>query len=673
MTYKSIDPGAAKSAADTIRMLAADAVEQAKSGHPGMPMGAADMAFVLWTRFLRFDPTDPTWDGRDRFILSAGHGSMLQYALLHLFGFGLSMDEIKNFRQLDSKTPGHPEYGHTPGVELTTGPLGQGFADGVGMALAAKLMMEKYGSDRFCPTGERVFAIVGDGDLMEGISYEAASFAGHLKLGNLVYLYDSNDITIEGKTDLTCSEDVQKRFEAAGWDVHVVSDGHDHEAIAKGIQSGIDCTDKPSLIVCRTHIAFGSPGKQDSSSSHGAPLGKEELAATKKALGWPPSPSFLVPDEISDLFAGLSNSKTEERKKWDADFESWKESSGDSFSSFEKAMADEIPGDILTKMIQALPDKDDASRNYSGVVLQAAATELPTLTGGSADLAPSNKTMLKDAAVISAGSFGGRNIHFGIREHAMGAIANGMSLFGGIRPYVGTFLVFADYMRPAIRMAALMKLPVIFVFTHDSFWVGEDGPTHQPIEHVSSLRLIPNLQVFRPSDGAETAVAWEMALRRKDGPCAIIASRQKLARYEHAKGFTPDLAKMGAYIAAESDDENCLNVIIASGSEVSTCVAAKEMLKAEGVDVRVVSMLCHELFEAQSDQYKQAVIRPDAQNVFWVEAGYEPLGFKYVKGKGSMIEMSDFGKSAPGKVLAELFGFTPEKIAHKVGAGLLGE
>lgn len=673
MTFESIDPSVAKLASNTIRMLAADAVQKANSGHPGMPMGAADMAFVLWSRFLRFDSADPAWTGRDRFILSAGHGSMLQYALLHLFGFDLPMEEIQNFRQLGSKTPGHPEYGRTPGVELTTGPLGQGFANGVGMALAAKLMKERFGGNDFCSTGERVFAIVSDGDLMEGISYEAASFAGHLKLGNMVYLYDSNDITIEGKTELTWSENVQKRLEAAGWDVHLVEDGHDHEAIANGIQKGIDCSDKPSLIICRTHIAYGSPGKQDSSSSHGAPLGEQDIAATKKALDWPQSPQFFVPEEVSNLFAKLSRAKTEERKEWDDAFAKWKQDSAELATSFEQAMSGEAPGDLLSKMIQALPEKDDASRNYSGTVLQAAAAELPNLVGGSADLAPSNKTVIKDAGTIGPGSFKGRNIHFGIREHAMSAIANGMSLYGGLRPYVGTFLVFADYMRPAIRVAALMKLPVIFVFTHDSFWVGEDGPTHQPIEHVSSLRLIPNLQVFRPSDGAETAVAWDMALRRKEGPCAIVASRQKLVRYEHAQGFTPDLAKMGAYIAAEAEDKNCRNIIIASGSEVSTSVAAKEMLKAEGVDAHVVSMLCHELFEEQSEQYKQAVIRPDAENVFWIEAGHEPLGYKYVKGKGAIIGMNNFGESAPGKVLAEHFGFTPEKIAKRVGARLLGK
>ena len=660
-----IDPDLASLSANTLRLLAVDAIQKANSGHPGMPMGAADMAFVLWSRFLRFDPTDPQWAGRDRFLLSAGHGSMLQYALLHLFGFDLPMDQIKNFRQFASKTPGHPEYGLTPGVEVTTGPLGQGFANGVGLALAAKLTATRFGRKDFSPTGTRVFGIVGDGDLMEGISYEAASLAGHLGLGNLVYLYDSNGVTIEGCTEITWSEDVPKRFDAAGWHTQIV-DGHDHEAVAKGIENAVACTDRPSLVVCRTHIAYGSPNLQDSCNSHGAPLGVEETLATKRALGWPESPEFFVPDEVRDLFADLAATKTADRAEWDAQLAAWRSEEPDLAVSWDAWWSGELPADLLDRMIDALPEKDDATRNYSGAVLQKAAEVVPGLFGGSADLAPSNKTEIKGQTDVERGRFDGRNLHFGIREHAMGAIANGMALFGGIRPYAATFLVFADYMRPAIRMAALMELPVIYVFSHDSFWVGEDGPTHQPIEHVSSLRLIPNLLVLRPADGFETAAAWNMALRRKDGPTALILTRQKLVRFTRPQPFSDAVAQRGAHVVQDTPGDTCQAILVASGSEVATCVQAHDLLNQQGVSTKVVSMLSQELYDRQPDDYKGSILNPDVPHVFYVEAGYEPGCGKYLRGNGVTIGMKGFGSSAPGKVLAEHFGFTPEKVAQKI-------
>ena len=668
----SIDPNLEKLATDTIRMLAADAVQKANSGHPGMPMGAADMAFVLWTRFLRFDPADPNWAGRDRFLLSAGHGSMLQYALLHLFGYDLPLNELKNFRQLGSKTPGHPEYGHTPGVEVTTGPLGQGFANGVGMALAAKITEARFAKDGFCPAGTRIFGIVSDGDLMEGISYESAALAGHLGLGNIVYLYDSNDITIEGGTNLAWSENVPKRFEAAGWHTLTV-DGHDHEAIADAIQAAVETTDKPSLIQCRTHIAFGSPNKQDTSDSHGAPLGPEEILATRKALGWPEDADFFVPQKVAELFRDCAKAATTTHATWGRQIAKWRADNPETATAWDRWTSKELPADLLDTLMSGLPDKDDATRNNSGAVLQKAAEILPNLIGGSADLSPSNKTDIKGQPSIVPGDFSGRNLHFGIREHAMGAIANGMFLYGGLRPYVGTFLVFADYMRPTIRMAALMKLPVIFVFTHDSFWVGEDGPTHQPIEQISSLRVIPNTVLLRPADGTETAIAWDLALSRTDGPTVIVLTRQKLARIDRPENFDLDLVKKGAYVVSDSAGNPHPNILIATGSEVATCLEAKKILLEKGIDVRVVSMLSQELFEQQPIDFSNQVLPPDAQNVFYVEASKEPACARYLKGKGVAIGMTGFGSSAPGKVLSDHFGFTPEKVAQTIYDKLSGQ
>ncbi len=666
MDINTIDPNLENLATNTIRMLSVDAIEKANSGHPGMPMGAADIAMVLWARFLRFDPEDPNWEGRDRFVLSAGHGSMLQYSLLHLFGFDLPIEELKKFRRLNSKTPGHPEYGLTPGVELTTGPLGQGFANGVGMALASKLVQARFEKDGFCPIGRRVFGIVSDGDLMEGISYEAAAIAGHWKLGNLVYLYDSNGITIEGGTDLAFSEDIKTRYKAAGWDVHIVADGHNHESIADAISNSLGVQDKPSLIICRTHIAYGSPNKQDTSDSHGAPLGPDEVDGTKDALGWPKAPKFHVPKEVSALFLEISYRKTNQRKAWDKKHTGWKNSNPELGSQWKKWTSNDLPDDLLEAMTKRLPDSAAATRALSGAVLQAASAGVSNLFGGSADLSPSNKTMIADRKAIRPGDFSGKNIHFGIREHAMGAIANGMALSGCVRPYTGTFLVFADYMRPAIRMAALMKLPVIFVFTHDSFWVGEDGPTHQPVEHTASLRLIPNLNVYRPCDGEETAMAWDLALRREDGPSAIVLTRQKLDPVGRVKEYSPKEAAKGGYVVSDAKSPDCENVFLASGSEVSMCAQAQKLLLGKGIDAKVISVLCLESFLKQPEEYIAQTIGEKAKNVFWVEAGFDPHGFKFTKGKGFVYGLKDYGTSAPGKVLSEHFGFTPETFADKV-------
>jgi transketolase len=663
-TPVKIESDLGKKAADTIRMLSADAVQKANSGHPGLPMGAADLAFVLWAKHMRFDPDDPNWPGRDRFILSPGHGSTLQYSLLHLFGFDLSLDQIKQFRQLDSITPGHPEYGVTPGVETTTGPLGQGFANGVGMAMAAKFAEANFAADGFCPAGTRIFGLVSDGDLMEGISYEAAAMAGHMKLDNLVYLYDSNRITIEGGTDLAWSENIPERFKAAGWNVDEV-DGHDHDQLDKAIAAAIEVKDQPTLIVCKTHIAFGSPNKQDTSGSHGAPLGEEELLATKKALGYPEE-SFFIQEDVKKLFSELAGAKKADHAAYTTTLAGWKSANPEKSEAWNNWTSGDVPDGLVEKMIEALPDKDDATRNYSGVVLQPAAQALPYLIGGSADLAPSNKTMIKGVDDFAAGSYHGRNLHFGIREHAMGAVANGMALYGGAKPYVATFLVFADYMRTTIRLAALMEIPVIFMFSHDSFWVGEDGPTHQPIEHIASLRIIPNTMVIRPADGVETAVAWDLALRRSDGPTVLLTSRQKIVRFEYPENTGPAAIAKGGYVISPAKDAACKNVVVASGSEVSTAIQSQRILAEKGIDLSVVSVPCRELFLKQDRSYREQVISPEAENVIVVEASYDPGWWQLIRCNGDVVDLPHFGASAPGKVLAEHFGFTSEKVAGKI-------
>jgi transketolase len=657
------DDNLARMAVNTIKFLATDAVEKANSGHPGMPMGAADMTFVLWSRFLRYDPKHPQWPDRDRFVLSAGHGCMLLYSLLHLAGFDLPLSEIENFRQWGSKTPGHPEFGHTVGVEATTGPLGQGIGNAVGMALSAKMLGARFnGDERFDPISHRIFVLASDGDLMEGVSGEASSLAGHLRLDNLIALYDDNRITIEGETGLAFSEEVGTRYEGYGWQVQHV-DGHDHEAIAGAIDKALVESAKPSIIVCRTHIAHGAPNKQDSADSHGSPLGAEEIAATKKKYDWPLEPTFLIPDEVKSFFKARAEEGAALRMGWEEKLDQWRSRDRDRAELWDAVWKPAVPEAILDKLLAEAPADAGATRGHGGAVLQLAAKYVPGLVGGSADLAPSTKTIIKGSPSISAGEYGGRNMHFGIREHAMGAMVNGMLYHGAFRPYGSTFLVFADYMRPSIRLAALSNLPAIYIFTHDSIFVGEDGPTHEPIEHAFSLRLIPNLHVFRPADGKETALAWGMALTRTDGPTALLLSRQTLPPVD--RRVSGDLAdiKRGAYLVTGSDRPDA--IVAATGSEVQLAIAAREALSAEGKKINVVSIPCLELLEEQHPVYKQRLF-PGGVPIATIEAGCTYPWRALTGPDGLTIGIDTFGASAPASVNAQKFGLTPEAVTDRI-------
>ena len=652
---------------NTIRTLAMDAVEKAGCGHPGMPMGAAGMAYVLWTRFLRHNPRNPDWANRDRFVLSAGHGSMLLYGLLYLTGYDLSLEEIKQFRQWGSRTPGHPEHGLTPGVEATTGPLGQGFANGVGMAMA-----ERYLGTYFNRPGHNVvdhftYALVSDGDLMEGVSSEAASLAGHLRLGKLIYLYDDNHITIEGDTNLTFTENVAARFEAYGWHVQQV-DGSDLRGIAAALENAQRQQSKPSLIQVKTHIGYGSPNKQDTADAHGAALGAEEVKLTKQALGWPAEPAFYVPDEALNQFRKAVPLGQELEASWRSQFDAFAAAFPDLARRWNEFMNGDLPSGWDADLAQLqFPEAGVATRSASGKALNAVATKLPNLMGGSGDLAGSNETLLKGSKDFHV-SPEGRNLHFGVREHAMGAILNGLALHGGIRPYAGTFLVFSDYMRPSIRMAALTHLPVIYVFTHDSLGVGEDGPTHQPVEHLAALRAIPRLNVIRPADAAETVVAWTLALQRRDGPTALILTRQKVPLIDRKKYAPADLTTKGAYVLADASTKPLRVILIATGSEVSLALAARKSLEDKGVGTRVVSMPCWELFETQSKSYRNEVLPVSIRARLAIEAG-SPLGWReYVGEQGDVLGINDFGASAPGGVLMEKFGFTTANIVARASA-----
>lgn len=658
------DAALEQKAVNTIRFLAADAVQKANSGHPGMPMGCADMAYVLWMKFLRFNPAEAAWPDRDRFVLSAGHGSMLLYSMLHLTGYDVKMDDLKDFRQLHSRTPGHPENGCLPGVETTTGPLGQGFANGVGMAIAAKHLGSLFNVDGHEIVSSRIFAICSDGDLMEGVASEAASLAGHLGLGNVIYLYDDNRISIEGPTDLTFTEDSRRRFEAYGWHVQSV-DGHDRAAIAQALEAAVTETQRPSLIMARTHIAYGSPGKQDSAASHGAPLGEEELAAAKENLGWPVEPAFLVPDDVRELFAGRAAELQPAYEEWQGRLEEFRAAKPELAQLWDEMLDGTLPADLEEQLLDAAPKGESATRKASGKLLQKAAALVPGLVGGSADLGPSNNTMLGDCETFQKNCPGGRNFHFGVREHAMGAIMNGMSLFGGLIPYGGTFLVFADYIRPAMRLAALSGLQVVYVLTHDSVFVGEDGPTHQPVEHLASLRAIPNLVVIRPADGPETAHAWSYALRRDGGPTALVLTRQKLPAIDREKYAPADGLLKGAYILTNCEGAPDV-VLIASGSEVALALAVKEKLAARAELVRVVSMPSWELFELQDADYRESVIPPDCRERVAIEAGIS-LGWERYVGQGGLIVGIDrFGLSAPYKDITTELGFTPEAVVEKI-------
>ncbi|MCR4408261.1 MAG: transketolase [Anaerolineae bacterium] len=650
---------------NTIRMLAIDGIQKANSGHPGMPMGTADMAYVLWTQFLKHNPANPSWPDRDRFVLSAGHGSMLLYSLLHLTGYDLPLDELKNFRQWGSRTPGHPEHGLAPGVEVTTGPLGQGFATGVGMAIAERFLAAHFNRPGHTIVDHFTYAIVSDGDLMEGVSHEAASLAGHLRLGKLIYLYDDNDISIEGSTDLTFTEDVGARFQAYGWHVQYV-DGYDLRAIADAIRAAQAETTRPSLIIARTHIGFGSPHKQDTAEVHGAPLGEEEVRLTKQNLGWPEEPPFFIPDQALVHFRQAVKRGHDWEADWQKRFEAYAAAYPDLAAEWQMIMNGELPPGWDADLPVFKPeDGPIATRVASGKTLNALAPRLPTLIGGSADLAPSNNTYLKGLGDFAADTPHGRNLHFGVREHVMGAILNGLALHGGVIPYGGTFLVFSDYMRPAIRLAAMMELPVVYVFTHDSIGIGEDGPTHQPIEQLASLRAVPGLTVIRPADANETVEAWRVALTRRQGPVALALTRQSLPTLDRTKLAPADALARGAYILAEAESDQPEIIIIASGSEVHVALGARELLARRGVAARVVNMPSWELFERQPQDYRDAVLPPAITARLAVEAGVAQGWHRYVGPAGDVVSIERFGASAPYKVLWEKFGFTAENVAAR--------
>ena len=643
--------------ANALRFLAVDAVQKANSGHPGMPMGMADVATVLYTRFLNFNASDPAWADRDRFILSAGHGSMLLYALLHLTGYeDFSLEELKNFRQLGSRTAGHPEYGHGAGIETTTGPLGQGIANAVGMALAERMLADRFGSDL---VDHNTYVIAGDGCLMEGISHEAASFAGRLGLGKLVVLFDDNGISIDGSTDIAVNDDQMMRFGACGWDVSFC-DGHDPDAIAQAINGAHETQDKPSLIACKTMIGFGSPNKAGTAATHGAPLGDEEIAATREALNWPHSP-FEIPEAVSSAWRRVGAMKS-------AKMEAWRKRLEDSGrkAEFERLISGTLPKDWLVS-VQDFKRKHSAektkvaTRKASQETLDVLAEAIPELAGGSADLTGSNLTKAKSQKPITPGDFSGSYIHYGVREHGMAAAMNGIALHGGFVPYGGTFLIFTDYCRPAIRLSALMKQRVIYVMTHDSIGLGEDGPTHQPVEHLASLRAIPNLNVYRPCDVVETAECWAASLETSSTPSVLSLSRQGLPclRTEHTD---ENLSAKGGYVLAEAEAKRAVT-LIASGSEVEIAMQACDQLKAEGISAAVVSMPCLDKFEEQSQEYRDQVIHPDTPVVV-VEAAIEQSWGKYIGRNGKFVGMSTFGASAPANELYEHFGITTQNVVN---------
>ncbi len=641
-------------AVNTIRFLAADAVQQANSGHPGLPMGMADVAFVLWTQFLRHNPADPGWMNRDRFVLSAGHGSMLLYSLLHLTGYDLPLEELKNFRQWGSKTPGHPEYGHTPGVEITTGPLGQGAGGSVGMALAEALLAARYNRPGYDLFDHFTYALVSDGDLMEGVSSETASLAGHWRLGKLIWLYDDNHISIDGSTDIAFTEDRAARFRAYGWETIAV-DGHDRVAVAAAIVRARSQQDRPTIILCRTHIGFGSPKLQDTSKVHGEPLGEAELTATKENLGWPADRRFYIPDDVLALYRQACPKGAARQAGWNDRFAAYRAAYPEEAAHLERMLRGDLPVDLDAALPVFAADVKNATRNTSGMVINALAPVLPELIGGSADLTPSNKTDIKGAKDVQAGQFDGRYLRFGVREHGMAAILNGMALHGGIIPYGGTFFVFSDYMRPSIRLASLMGLRVIYVFTHDSIGLGEDGPTHQPIEQLPALRAMPNLDVVRPADGNETAQAWKLALSRRHGPTALLLSRQNvptLTTPEQAQGV-----QMGGYVL--SDPPGTLQVVlVSSGTELQLAVKAQAQLAAEGIAARVVSLPSWEQFEAQPEAYRQAVFPPELP-VVAVEAA-SPFGWERYAHR--VVGINRYGASAPYETVYQKLGITAEAV-----------
>lgn len=649
-----------KKAINTVRLLSADGVQKANSGHPGMPMGSADYAFTLWSKFLRFDPQRPDWIGRDRFVLSAGHGSMLLYSLLHLFGYDVTIEDLKQFRQLGSKTPGHPEYGHTPGVEVTTGPLASGLASAVGMAIGLKQLVARIGAPQELFKNQKVYVVSGDGCIMEGTSHEACSLAGHLKLDNLILFYDSNKITIEGSTSLAMSEDVGARFEAYGWNVLKIN-GQCPRQIEAAVTLAQSCKDKPTIIIGETTIGFGSPHLAGTAKSHGAPLGEDELKATKAALGFDPEQSFVVPEDVRGFLSDRITEKKADAAEWDAQFDAWKSSSPDGAALLEAILGKEIPADLEARLLAAVPEKDVATRASSGAMIQVVAKAVPAVVGGSADLAPSNNTYMKEMGDFTAEDRAGRNFHFGVRELGMGLVCNGLALTYAI-PFSATFMVFSDYMKPAIRLAAIQKLHQVYVFTHDSYAVGEDGATHEPIEQLAMFRSLPGVTLLRPAESHEVALAWAYAVRA-DHPVILSLTRQALPNLPAEVVARMDVAK-GAYVV--SSDEDFEAILIGSGSELAACVKAAEALRAQGRKLRVVSMPSWDLFEAQGAEYKESVLPKACRKRVAVEAACTMGWSKYVGDEGMVIGLDHFGESAPYKALADKYGFTPEKVTAAV-------
>lgn len=653
----------------TIRTLAIDAVEKANSGHPGMPMGAAPMTYTLWTRFMNHNPKNPHWFNRDRFVLSAGHGSALLYSMLHLSGYNLSMEDLKQFRQWGSKTPGHPEYGHTEGVEATTGPLGQGIAMAVGMAMAERHLASVYNKDNFEIVNHFTYSICGDGDLMEGVSAEAASLAGHLKLGRLVVLYDSNDISLDGELNKSFSESVKGRFEAYGWQYLRVEDGNNLEEIAKALEEARNDLERPTIIEVRTIIGYGSPNRAGTSGVHGAPLGAEELKLTKEAYKWVFDKDFYVPQEVYDNFHQLVVENGEKKEKeWNELFAQYKKQYPELAAQFEQALANQLPEGWDKDIPVYSEGKSIASRASSGEVLNGIAKNLPTFIGGSADLAGSNKTTIKGSKDYLPGEYEGRNFWFGVREFAMGAAMNGMALHGGLKVFGGTFFVFSDYLRPAIRLAALMGLPVTYVFTHDSIAVGEDGPTHEPIEHLAALRAMPNLSVIRPADGNETAAAWKLAVESTNQPTALVLTRQNLPTIKGTDKNAYDGVSKGAYVISPAENGTPAALLLASGSEVGLAVEAQKVLASEGIQVSVISMPSWDRFEQQSQEYKDSVLPKNVKKRLGIEMGASLGWHKYVGDEGELLTIDKFGASAPGEKVMEEYGFSVNNVVARVKA-----
>jgi transketolase len=649
---------------NTIRFLAADAVQQAKSGHPGLPMGAAPMAYVLWTRFQRHNPADPTWPDRDRFVLSAGHGSMLLYALLFLTGYDLPLAEIQRFRQWGSKTPGHPEFGLTPGVEATTGPLGQGVANAVGMAIAERQLAHRFNRPGHTVVDHHTYVICSDGDLMEGVAAEAMSLAGHLGLGKLIALYDDNQVSLAGKAGLSFSEDVPRRMDALGWHTLSVPDGNDLDQLDKAIRDAQAETGRPSLIAVRTVIGYGAPKKAGTHEAHGEPLGEAELRGAKAALGWPVEPSFLLPEPALARFREALTHGPRRQAEWRARLDAWRRAEPALAGEWDRGEARALTPGWDQDLPQFPVETPVATRDASGAVLAAVSPRLPHLIGGDADLAPSTKTLVKSAGSFLRDTPGGRHLHFGVREHAMGSIANGIAYHGGLLVFCGTFFAFSDYMRPAVRLAALSELPVVYVWTHDSIALGEDGPTHQPVEHLAALRAMPNLVVLRPADATETVVAWQVALARRHGPTALVLTRQKVPVIDRTVHASADGLRRGAYVLAEAPGGTPALVLIGTGSEVQLVLAAQALLAREGLGARVVSMPSWELFRSESPAYREAVL-PRAVPRLAVEAG-ATLGWdRWTGPDGAVIGLDRFGASAPGEVVLRELGFTPEHVVAR--------